>query len=371
MNEAGFQRGYRDSLFPTEGIHHIFQYARVTFQPTMGSIRRVLWIVGAIALLVFAGGAVATGSASVPAVKRVDNSFAGVTETSTTIDTDIVLVNPYPFGVTFQNLTLSYTVDANGVALAHGVHRGLHIGTGTTAVDFTTRLRNERISRWWVTHIRRGERTTVTLSVGVNPPVVNRTVRVQPVSRQFTTDMLAAFESQANRPVETEALTTDYTLVVVRETHATWGSVSQTRTPVRTDLVVYNPHPYPVVVSELSYDIRMNDVQVGHGSTEKRVVIPPHATRTLDARTVIRNEQLDEWWVTHIQRGQVTTLRVEYYLTIDPSAPGIGAIRVPLETMKTTVTTDFFGGAADSSRTGHRASTRVVAPAPGDPRATG
>lgn len=236
--------------------------------------------------------AVATGVAPRPRIQRVDNAFASVNETTTVVDTDLVVHNPYPVSLTFKQATLNYTVATNGIPVAHGAHRGLHVGQGTTRVDFTTRLANERLSAWWRSHVRRGEHTRLTVDARIDPPVLSRSVHVQPVERRITTNVLGAFNSTENRRLTVDGLLVANPVAVVRSTSATWGQVSQARTPIQTRLQVYNPHPFPVVVTEVGYRIRMNDIRVGRGTTEESVMIAPHETETVTARTSIRTEAL-------------------------------------------------------------------------------
>jgi hypothetical protein len=86
----------------------------------------------------------------------------------------------------------------------------------------------------------------------------------------------------------------------------------------------------------------MNGVPVGEGSTESAVVIPPGETRTIRTTARIDNAALDEWWVTHLERNQVTTLRLDFAARVDLQAT---TVRVPLDplTYTETIETDLFG----------------------------
>jgi hypothetical protein len=88
----------------------------------------------------------------------------------------------------------------------------------------------------------------------------------------------------------------------------------------------------------------MNDVQVGEGATERGYVVEPKSMETLRLRTLIANDKLDEWWVTHLRNGQVTRLRIDFHARIE-LASGT-TVRVPLDalTYEETIETDIFGG---------------------------
>ncbi|WP_435182785.1 LEA type 2 family protein [Halobellus sp. EA9] len=305
-----------------------------------GRLRTVVGALLVVALLV--GGAFAAGVVGVPSVAGVENRFGPVNETTTVVETDLVVSNPNPIGVSLGGLTVDYDVRLNDVSLASGVKEGLQVGTGNTTVRFRTAARNERIPPWWVSHVRNGERTTVTVDTAVESSTLGRTVDPPNVTRQVETDLLSQFNSSETRPVNANRPFVSDPVLYVNETRAQWGTVTDAETPMRLDFVVYNPKPYPIGVSRLGYDITMNDVAVGNGTTDSEYVIPPKSSRTVEATVSIRNDRIDEWWVTHLERNQVTDLRVEFAARLELSTT---AIRVPLDslTYTRTIETDIFG----------------------------
>jgi len=63
----------------------------------MGRLKIVGVLVVAIAAV--AGGSVALGVLGTPSVASVDNHFAGVSNQTTTVATDLTVTNPNPVGV--------------------------------------------------------------------------------------------------------------------------------------------------------------------------------------------------------------------------------------------------------------------------------
>jgi hypothetical protein len=86
----------------------------------------------------------------------------------------------------------------------------------------------------------------------------------------------------------------------------------------------------------------MNDIAVGDGATESEYVIPPKSTATIEATAAIRNDRIDEWWVTHLERNQVTDLRIDFAARLELAET---TVRVPLDplTYNTVIETDIFG----------------------------
>ena len=306
----------------------------------------------AVALLVVLGGAlVAAGVVGAPSVSGVENRFGDVTNETTTIETTVAVSNPTPLGLRLGGVTVTYDVRMNDVRIAGGEKSGVAVETGNATVNATTRMRNERIVPWWRSHVRNGEHTVVTVDPAVRSSTLGRTFDAPNVTREVDTDMLSQFNSTETRPVNADAPVVSDPVLYVNETSARWGAVNESVTPLHLRFVVYNPKPYPVTVSRLGYDISMNDVAVGDGTSESGHVIPPESAETIETTTYVRNDRLDEWWVSHLERNQVTDLRIDFHARLDLSGQ---TVRVPLDavTYTETVETDFFGTKPTTNETG-------------------
>lgn len=109
---------------------------------------------------------------------------------------------------------------------------------------------------------------------------------------------------------------------------------------------VYNPNPEPYVIPELGYDVTMNEVAIGSGETHEGHVIPSYSQETIELTTVLDNQRLDDWWVTHLDEDvhghQVSELRIEFYAVVELSTGS--EITVPLDelTYEESIETDIF-----------------------------
>jgi len=299
------------------------------------------------------GGAFLAGILGVPSVERVDNQFGSVNDTDTEIRTDLVVNNPNPIGVRLGSMSVNYSVSMNDVRVATGEKNGVGIGTGNSTVELTTYLQNERIPDWWVTHVRNDEQTDMTIDATVKPGILGQSATFQPASRSIETDLIGQFNSSERRPVNADMALVEDPVLVVRQTNASWGEVTESETPIDLEFGIYNPKSTPVVVSNIGYNITMNDVQVGAGETEETETIPGKTYRVVETPTAIQNENLDEWWVSHVQNNQVTELRIDFYAEVQP--PGSEeTVRVALDDMTYTKTieTDLFGTKDASTDTG-------------------
>lgn len=302
-------------------------------------------IVAAVGVLTAGvGGAFALGLVGAPAVDGVENRFGPVDNQTTVICTDLVVDNPNPVGVQLGGTTINYTVKMNGVAMAGGSKTGLDLSPGESTLEFETRMQNGKIPPWWVAHIENGERTTVSIDSTVRTSLLGHRTVDHEQERTVETNIIGQFNSNEPRPVnapQTPPLTSNPVLYINR-TSADWGTVTQAQTPIEMEFDIYNPKVRPYVITEVGYHIRMNGVPVGNGSSERSLVIPGGATRTLPTETVVRNDKLDEWWVTHLRNDQVTQLRIDFYARVE--LPTGNDVRVPLDrlTYEKTIETDIF-----------------------------
>jgi len=113
--------------------------------------------VAVVVLVGSVGGAYALGVVGTPTVESAENRFTAVSAQTTTVETTLAVNNPNPIGVRLGGLSINYTVYMNDVAIADGSKQGIELERGNATVNFTTRMRNDRIPPWWVSHIRNGE----------------------------------------------------------------------------------------------------------------------------------------------------------------------------------------------------------------------
>ena len=98
----------------------------------------------------------------------------------------------------------------------------------------------------------------------------------------------------------------------------------------------------------------MNGIPVGEGVTERPYVIESGTVETIQTTPTIDNSRLDDWWVSHLDNDQTTTLRIDFYARIELATGN--SVRVPLDalTYERTIETDIFGaeGSGENETTG-------------------
>jgi LEA14-like dessication related protein len=286
-----------------------------------------------------------------PSVVAVDTRFGAVNESATAIETDVVVHNPYPLGITLGDATVNYTVQLNSITVARGMEEGIPLTTGNTTIEETTLFDNGDVPEWWVSHVSNGERTRAEVTARVDTSLFGwEFTRTR--QRTITTDLTDRINTTETRPVDptdtTIPLVADPPLYV-NETSARWGPVTENRTALNISTTLYNPSTVPYPVSRLEYTISMNNVTVGRGTTRRSYLVPSGAERTVNATLAIDNSALDEWWVSHIGNNQTTDVRIEVAAVID--LPSGDTLTLPLEPVSRTRTfkTDLLGGTNESA----------------------
>ncbi|PSQ55046.1 hypothetical protein BRD22_10730 [Halobacteriales archaeon SW_8_68_21] len=311
---------------------------------TAGKLRMAL--VGLAVVAAAVGGAFALGAFGVPSVAGVNNSFGDVTNETTVVETDLVVSNPNPVGIDLDGVSVDYAVSMNEVRVANGTRDGIAVASGNSTLAFESRVRNDAIPPWWVSHVENDEQTTVGIDATITSDLLGRSTELTQ-TREIETDLIGAFDSEETRPVNADSPLVDDPVLYVNETRGQWGTVSDEETPIEMAFDVYNPNLEPYVITEIGYDITMNGVEMGSGSTEEEYVIPSYGTETVELTAALRNERLDDWWVTHLDESvnghQVSDLRIEFYAVVE--FPSGERVTVPLDalTYEETVETDIFG----------------------------
>jgi LEA14-like dessication related protein len=131
-------------------------------------------------------------------------------------------------------------------------------------------------------------------------------------------------------------------LLVVSSRSASWGEATAERTPVRFGVDLQNVHDRPVELDGTEYRIAMNDVVVGEGTTEDGIRLEPGESGTFVVAASLDSARMQEWWVSHLRRGETTTLSVEVYGVVEDDGE---RERLPLSAFDTELRfeTDLLG----------------------------
>ncbi|QLK27740.2 LEA type 2 family protein [Natrinema zhouii] len=118
-----------------------------------------------------------------------------------------------------------------------------------------------------------------------------------------------------------------------------WGTVTNDRTEVETQIGVDNPLLLRVgdAAADVSYTVSMNDIEFAT-EQENRVSLAGDES-TVTVSTWLDNNEIPAWWASHVTNNETTTVRVEPDVVVD-----YAGLRLPADewTQTQTVHTDLL-----------------------------
>ncbi len=95
----------------------------------------------------------------------------------------------------------------------------------------------------------------------------------------------------------------------VRSIKMHWGAVNSSVTQIIADVNVSNSLPFSIPLSGVNVKIYMNGIEMGTGhSVGKTTIAPPGSTIRLVIN--LMNSRLTDWWVSHVENGETTTVKI-------------------------------------------------------------
>jgi LEA14-like dessication related protein len=90
----------------------------------------------------------------------------------------------------------------------------------------------------------------------------------------------------------------------------TFGPVDEAESTIESELHLENTNPIGFVTDDLtlSYEIRMNELPMASGEREGLAL--DRGTSSVEFETALRNERIPEWWRSHVEAGERTSLSV-------------------------------------------------------------
>jgi LEA14-like dessication related protein len=222
--------------------------------------------------------------------------------------------------VAVSGLSLSYRTSLNGVTVAAGERRNLTLPRGNTTLSLPSRLRTDRLPAWWVAYVRANEtlayRVEADARIDAGGLSATRTLSREGTLFADRQPVLAAVSAAAGRATGTytrtyEALglraTVGYELTDVE---AEWGPVSRERTILLVRYTVHNAGdvPVPAAAEGLNLTVEANGIvlfrtrgAVAPGDVE---LLEEGESRTVTLRLELDNDRVDDWFVSHVRRGE-------------------------------------------------------------------
>lgn len=274
-------------------------------------------IVLSLLVLGAAGGAAAyqQGVLAKPEYGVIDRGdWRTVTEKSISIESRAWVYNDNPISLNLSSMKARYYLSMNGVKLAEGSKSGLEIEKGNQTVTLTTELIQNRLPKWWVRHVRRGERSTAVISASLQNSVLGVPFKVDGL--KYSTDIETNIESTMNQTVqETRGRYSGPSIagitrpeIEVLDGSAEFSGVDRGSTELEVNLVVHNPNNYPIPAPGLDGELELNGVEIADYRQQPDQMgdarIDPGESQELKFTVDLDNDRMARWLETHVRADE-------------------------------------------------------------------
>jgi LEA14-like dessication related protein len=295
-----------------------------------------------LALVFLAVLAVAIGVVKPPKLIAAKHTWGQVTRESTQVVTSVEMENPNAFDINTGRISFQAEIYLNDVLMGRGSLAEVHIPSGTSTTRVETHMDNNLLPRWWASHLKNEEFTTVRIQAwGILHLIRNFSFSTPDLSRTVETDLLGKANS-----TDPQVLSQGPMSLLIKSRQLQWGQVTKDTTEVLGSLVVRNTGPLPITVARTTVLARMNAVVMAQADSTEATPLPPGKDVTVPFRAVMDNSRLLEWWPSHVNAAERTSFSLHVEATVEGTGAdgGFFSISVPLLVHEDLFVTNLLGG---------------------------
>lgn len=329
----------------------------------MDTSRKILLAI--IAIIIFIVAAFSMGVLSSPDADIKNNGEWGeVTDESIEIITTVWVENPNVIGFNLGgSVDVTYDLHLNGINLASGESGKISLHSGRNTIELSTYIENDEMSQWWVAFIKNEETIPVRAesSARIGGPV-SFTADIPEYEETLFPDSTPAINSisQTVSNLSGEYPDDGPISIEIREAWAEWGEVDERQTTVNLHVQIHNPNrvSIPAEPENLGLDIEMNgiemfsarsnDVSLENRNDFDERLIDPGETKEAIYAVEMDNDKIEDWFVSHIERGEQTVIRTELRLVFSANGRQISIPDSTPVSYTCELRTDIFNGESDT-----------------------
>jgi len=267
-------------------------------------------IFGLILVLIFTGcaGEMKLGK---PEIKSISHRWGTVTQSTSEILTDIVVYNPNPIPIPIKGIQVD--IFMNNVKFGEGENIGSAEikANGETTIRLSTKIDNKKIPDWWVSHLKNSETTQISLKGNV-------IFDLKITEFKWPFEQSSALQTDLLRSQKFNQMPFNIGPIQLSASMSSrWGEITNEKTEIIHDITFHNPNLFPIPITRMDYEIYMNNIKMGEGSTYNPVIIKAKGDTKLVFISEIDNTMLDEWWVSHLKNGERSIVKMKIMPTIE------------------------------------------------------
>ncbi len=118
-------------------------------------------------------------------IKSIESHWGNVNDRWTEIITIANIYNPNPYPILI--ISFDYTIKMNGILVGKGSEdlNAVIPPKSDTKLTLITKIVNDKLKEWWVTHIKNGEKSTVEIEIRPKVKVAGRVISFSLTKRTF------------------------------------------------------------------------------------------------------------------------------------------------------------------------------------------
>lgn len=272
-------------------------------------MKKLIFILGGIAVIALVIAVVYLSSNTQETIERIKPEIRGT----------VKVFNPNSISIPVTKISCEITID--GIKVGSGETLGLNIEKNTEfPVEISAIFENSKFGSVWAEHIRRNEKSEVTIDLGVSVDLGISTVTIPfTVNQKVETDLLknlqyvqpATVEKKVGLPLLGEKTILKVSLEALS---GYWGTATSQTSQVNLSATIHNENPYPLLVPKVKCSIESNGLIVAYGETGLLNIFEPNSAKDFDLAAMLNSGLMDEWFVQHIQQGESSQFNIRVFM---------------------------------------------------------
>jgi LEA14-like dessication related protein len=277
-----------------------------------------------LVLLVIVAGAgtilLFRGTLKVLEIKSLKMEWGDVTSQSTEVNGTVIVDNslPMPLGYNSVGVEISvkfYDAHALSLEIPH-----LNLGQGETSFPISGAFKQANLPLWWPEFVKNGETLAIQVQPKARSTLLGRQISTNLPSTRINVEIPLMKKMHSQEPVtmKVQAGPAVLPVLTVESWELHWGKVTQQKTSVLGTIVLKNETPVPLPLQGFRLGIDMNEISVipDANLTLSQHLLWPKESVTLDLDAQVDNLKLVEWWTSHLQQAERTTLTTRMELVV-------------------------------------------------------
>ncbi|KAA0000444.1 MAG: hypothetical protein FE047_01460 [Thermoplasmata archaeon] len=250
-------------------------------------------------------------SFSYPYVEKVSADW--VVDDNINIRIKAVVENPNFFSIKIA--TLICKVFLNDIEIAEGLDKNIVLQRGENNLSVDLFLDTNKIQKWWTKHIKNGERSDVIVEymAMANFFFFNKTSKTRKLYSTITTDFTQKLSFNKTKAINVSLNGIETTLLFVNKFESKWQYVDENITIINSSIQLYNPNGEEIGIENFTYNVFLNGIKLGEGWLADNITLAPYATVNTYCYTRIQNEEIPDWFESHLRNGETTLYEIRSY----------------------------------------------------------